>query len=76
LTTVGAIPWDTLTVPDDNLVDASEIENGKLIVPRGMWAYRADRVATQLHDEAEHTKKFGAEVLTVPSLTGSCQHGL
>ena len=70
LMAVGRIPRGTLAVPNDNLVDTSEVENSKLIVLRGVWAYHAKRVTTQLHYKAERTKKVRTEVFTVPSLYG------
>lgn len=67
-TAVGEIPRVTLAVSDDNLVDAGEVENGKLMASRGMLAYFSERMTTQLYDKTERTKKIGIEVLTIPPL--------
>ena len=66
--TVGDTPGGTLTVLDDNLVDTSEVKNGELMTPRGLQAYRAKWVTTQLHNEAKCSEKVRTKVLAVPSL--------
>ena len=68
LAMVGDIPRGTLTVLDDNLVHTSEVKNGELMTPRGMWAYCAKWVMTQLHNEAKCSKKVRTKVLAIPSL--------
>ena len=49
-------------------MDTGEVENGELMTPRGMRAYRAKRVTTQLHNEAKCSEKVRTKVLAVPSL--------
>ena len=54
-------------VSNDNLMDATEIEDGELITP-GRVRTRLAGTVTELHHEAKGGKGFGREVLTVPSL--------
>lgn len=57
-------------------MDTGEVENGKLITSRRVWAYCVEWVATQLHDETERAERVGIEVLTVPSLRGGVVRGM
>jgi len=64
---IGGILRSTHAVPNNNLMDTAEIENGDLVTPRWIWTLLASSV-TQLHHEAKGSEGFGGKVLSVPSL--------
>lgn len=67
-TAVGKVPWVTLAVSDDNLVDSGEVEEGNLMTSRGMFAYCSGQVTTQLDDETKRAKNIRTKVLAIPPL--------
>lgn len=57
----------TSAVPNDDLMDTTEIEEGELIAP-GRVRARLTNTVTELHYETKGGKGFGRKVLTIPSL--------
>ena len=66
-TTVGGDFRSTPTVPNNNLMDTADVEDGQLITPRGVWTRLAGWMA-ELDYETEGAKELGGEELTIPSL--------
>lgn len=66
-TAIGGVFGSTDTIADNDLVHASEVENGYLVVSRWVRARFVGRVA-QLSDKTEGAEELILEVLTIPSL--------
>ena len=65
--TVSAVSRRTCTIANHDLMDTGEVEDGKLVTRRGVWAALANRV-TQLEDKAEGGKGLFSKVVPIPPL--------